>query len=195
MALHLDKKKIVAAAAVPAALLASGGLVWSASYSAFSATTSNPTNNWTSGTVALSDNDSETALFSATNLKPGASAAKCITVTSSGSLASTVKLYGTDYATTNNLAGSINLKVEEGTGSTSADCAGFTAGGAAIFDGTLTSFATTKTSFANGAGTWAPAAGTQTKSYRVTYVLNANTPDSAQGGTARVGLTWEAQNS
>ena len=195
MALHLNKKKLVAAAAVPAALLASGGLVWSASYSAFSATTSNPTNNWTAGTVALSDNDSETALFTATNLKPGATAARCITVTSSGSLASTVKLYGTDYATTNNLAANLNLKVEEGSGSTGADCAGFTAAGSAIFDGTLTSFATTKTSFATGAGTWAPAAGTQTKSYRVTYALSANTPDSAQGGTARVGLTWEAQNS
>ena len=195
MALHLNKKKLVAAAAVPAALLASGGLVWSASYSAFSATTSNPTNNWSAGTVALSDNDSETALFTATNLKPGATAARCITVTSSGSLASTVKLYGTDYATTNNLAANLNLKVEEGSGATNADCAGFTAAGAAIFDGTLTSFATTKTSFATGAGTWAPAAGTQTKSYRVTYVLNANTPDTAQGGTARVGLTWEAQNS
>ena len=195
MALHLNKKKIVAAVAVPAALLASGGMVWAASYSAFSATTSNPTNNWTAGTVALSDNDSETALFTATNLKPGSSAARCITVTSTGSLASTVKLYGTDYATTNNLAANLNLKVEEGSGSTSADCTGFTAAGAAIFDGTLTSFSTTRTSFANGAGTWAPAAGTQTKSYRVTYVLNANTPDSAQGGTARVGLTWEAQNS
>ncbi|MET0998254.1 MAG: TasA family protein [Marmoricola sp.] len=195
MALHLNKKKLIAAAAVPAALLASGGLVWSASYSAFSATTSNPTNNWSAGTVALTDNDSETALFTATNLKPGATAAKCITVTSTGSLASTVKLYSTDYATTNNLAGNINLKVEEGSGSTNADCTGFTAAGAAIFDGTLTSFSSTRTSFANGAGTWAPAAGTQTKSYRVTYLLSANTPDSAQGGTAKVGLTWEAQNS
>ncbi len=195
MALLKNKKKLIAAAAVPAALLASGGLVWSASYSAFSATTSNPTNNWTAGTVALTDSDAGTALFTATNLKPGATAAKCITVTSSGSLASTVKLYGTDYATTKDLAGNLNLKVEEGTGSTSADCASFTAGGgAAIFDGTLTSFAT-KTSFATGVGTWAPAAGTQTKSYRVTYTLSAATPDTAQGGTAQVGLTWEAQNS
>jgi hypothetical protein len=195
MALNLNKKKLVAAVAVPAALLASGGMVWAASYSAFSATTSNPTNNWTAGTVALADSDSETALFTATNLKPGATAAKCITVTSTGSLASTVKLYGTDYATTNGLAANLNLKVEEGSGSTNADCTGFTASGAAIFDGTLTSFATTRTSFANGAGTWAPAAGTQTKSYRVTYLLSANTPDTAQGGTAKVGLTWEAQNS
>jgi hypothetical protein len=195
MALHLNKKKIIAAAAVPAALLASGGLVWSASYSAFSATTASPTNNWSAGTVALTDNDSNTALFAASNLKPGATGAKCITVTSSGSLASTVKLYGTDYATTKDLAGNLNLKVEEGTGSTNADCAGFTPAGPAIFDGTLTSFASTKTSFANGAGTWAPAAGTQAKSYRVTYVLSTNTPDTAQGGTAQVGFTWEAQNS
>jgi hypothetical protein len=194
MALHLNKKKLVAAAAVPAALLASGGLVWSASYSAFSATTASPTNNWTAGTVALTDNDADTALFTASNLKPGATAARCITVTSSGSLASTVKLYGTEYATTKDLAGNLNLKVEEGSGSTNADCTGFTAAGAAIFDGTLSSFGA-KTSFATGVGSWTPAAGTQTKSYRVTYVLNANTPDSAQGGTAKVGLTWEAQNS
>ncbi len=195
MAIHLNTKKIIAAAAVPAALLASGGLVWSASYSAFSATTTNPTNNWTAGTVALTDNDAETALFTATNLKPGATAAKCITVTSTGSLASTVKLYGTDYATTNNLAANLTLKVEEGSGSTTADCTGFAAAGAAIFDGTMASFATGRTSFANGAGTWAPAAGTQTRSYRVTYTLGANTPDTAQGGTAKLGLTWEAQNS
>ena len=192
--INITRKQLVAGAAVPVAVIASGAMVWQASYSAFSATTSNPTNNWSSGTVELTDNDANTALFTATNLKPGATAARCITVTSSGSLASTVKLYGTDYATTNNLAGNLNLKVEEGSGSTTADCAGFTAAGSAIFDGTVTAFSG-KTSFANGVGTWAPAAGTQTKSYRVTYLLNAATPDTAQGGTAKVGLTWEAQNS
>ena len=47
--------------------------------------------------------------FVVTN-KPGATGAKCIAVTSTGSLASTVKLYGTSYATTNALEG---LKVVE----------------------------------------------------------------------------------
>lgn len=192
--INITRKQLVAGAAVPVAVIASGAMVWQASYAAFSDVTSNPTNNWSSGTVRLADNDSETALFAATNLKPGATAAKCITVTSSGSLPSTVKLYGTDYATTNNLASTLALKVEEGSGSTSAECAGFAAAGAAIFDGTLTAFSS-KTSFANGVGTWAPAAGTQTKSYRVTYTLSPATPDTAQGGTAKVGLTWEAQNS
>ena len=70
------------------AVLASGGLVWQSSYSAFSATTSNPTNNWSAGTVALSDDDSNTAMFTASNLKPGATGTKCIAVTSTGSRAS-----------------------------------------------------------------------------------------------------------
>src|SRR5262245_56233961 len=102
--LHRAPKKLIVGAAVPMAVLASGGLVWQSSYSAFSATTSNPTNNWTAGTVALSDDDSNTAMFTASNLKPGATGTKCIAVTSTGSLASTVKLYGTSYATTNALA-------------------------------------------------------------------------------------------
>ena len=188
-------KRFVAATAIPAAVIASGGLVWASSYSAFSATTASPTNNWTSGTVALGDDDNNVAMFNATNLKPGATGTKCIAVTSTGSLASTVKLYGTSYATTKDLSSNINLKVEEGTGATTASCAGFT-GGSTIFDGTMTSFGTSKTDFASGVGTWAPAAGTsQTKSYKVTYTLSASTPDSAQGGSAALGFTWESQNS
>src|SRR4051794_4529260 len=80
----ISRKQFIAGAAVPAAVLASGALVWQSSYSAFSATTSNPTNNWTAGTVALADDDSNTALFTATNLKPGSTGTKCIAVTSTG---------------------------------------------------------------------------------------------------------------
>ncbi len=193
--LNITRKQLVAGLAVPAAVLASGGMVWASSYSAFSATASNPTNNWSAGTVALADDDSNTAMFTASNLKPGATGVKCVAVTSSGTLASTVKLYGTSYATTNALADNINLKVEQGTGGSSANCAGFT-GASTLFDSTLSSFGATKTSFANGVGTWAPTgAANETKTYRVTYTLNANTPDSAQGGTAAVGFTWESQNS
>jgi hypothetical protein len=193
--LNISRKQLIAGAAIPAAVIASGGMVWASSYSAFSATTANPTSNWASGTVALSDDDSNTAMFTAANLKPGASGTKCVTVTSTGSLASSVKLYGTAYATTNALADNINLKVEQGTGATGANCAGFT-GASTLFDSTLSSFGTTKTSFATGVGTWAPTGtATETKSYRVTYTLISATPDSAQGGTAALGFTWESQNS
>jgi hypothetical protein len=190
----ITSKRFVAAAVIPAAVLASGGMVWASSYSAFSASTSNPTSNWTSGTVALADDDSNTAMFNAGNLKPSATAAKCITVTSSGSLGSSVKLYGTDYATTKGLADHLNLKVEEGTGGSAASCDGFTASGAAIFDGTAKSFGTTKTSFTTGVGSWTPAGGTVSKTYKITYSLASSTPDTAQGGTAGLGFTWEAQN-
>ncbi len=191
---NLSKKKLVAGAVVPLALVASGGMVWASSYSAFSATTSNPTNNWTAGTVALADDDSNTALFTASNLKPGATGNKCIVVTSSGSLAASVKLYGTSYASTKSLADNINLKVEEGTGGSFSNCTGFTAG-STIFDGTASAFGAGKTDFASGVGTWAPAGGTATKTYKVTYALSSSTPDSAQGGTAALGFTWESQNS
>ena len=131
-------------------------MVWQSSYSAFSATTASPTNNWTAGTVALSDDDSNTAMFTATNLKPGATGTKCIAVTSTGSLASTVKLYGTSYATTNALADNINLKVEEGTGATTASCTGFT-GASTLYDGAADHLRRPpRPSFATGVGTWAP---------------------------------------
>jgi len=193
--LNITPKKLIVGAAVPMAVLASGALVWQSSYSAFSATTASPTNNWAAGTVALSDDDSNTAMFTASNLKPGATGTKCIAVTSTGSLASTVKLYGTSYATTNALAPNINLVVEEGTGATSSSCAGFT-GGSTIYTGALSAFGTTKTSFATGVGSWAPTgSASETKSYRITYTLSSSTPDSAQGGTAALGFTWESQNS
>ncbi len=191
-------KKVVLAAAIPVALVASGALVLQASYAAFSATTTNPTENWSSGTVSLSDDDTGTAMFNATNLKPGATGTKCIAVTSTGSLASTVKLYGTSYATTKALGSSLNLTVEEGTGATFGSCTGFTpiASGSQVFSGTLDSFGTTKTSFATGVGVFAPTGtGNETRVYRITYTLSGSTPDSAQGGTASLGLTWEAQNS
>ena len=193
--LNITRKQLVAGAAIPAAVLFSGALVWQSSYSAFSANTSNPTNNWTAGSVTIADDDSNTAMFNVANMKPGATGVKCINVTASGSLASTVKLYATSYSTTNALAASVNLKIEEGTGSTNASCAGFT-GPSTLFDAALSSFGTTKTSFATGVSSWAPTgAGSEVKSYRVTYSLSGSTPDTAQGGTAAVGFTWESQNS
>ena len=116
--LTITRKQLVAGAAIPAAVLASGAMVWQSSYSAFSATSASPTNNWSAGTVALSDDDSNTALFTATNLKPGATGVKCIAVTSTGSLASTVKLYGTSYNTTNNHGPSYNTINNYGDGHT-----------------------------------------------------------------------------
>lgn len=185
---------------LPVAVMISGLLVWQSSYAAFSSTTDNPTSNWTAGSVALTDDDTNVALFTASNLKPGSTGTKCIVVTSTGSLASAVKLYATGYSTTNALGTYINLVVDEGTGGTFAtsgptSCTGFTLG-TNDYTGTLAGFATAKTNFATGVSAWTPTgSGSESKTYRFTYTLDAATPNTAQGGTAAAGFTWEAQNS
>lgn len=189
--------RLAAWIAVPAALVASGVVVSTASYSAFSATTTNPTSNWTAGTVALSDDDANTALFAATNLKPGSTDSKCITVTSTGSLPSTVKLYATSPSTSSVLAQNTTIKIEQGTGGGFSSCSGFTpaATGGTLFENSLPTLGTQATSFASGLGAWTTTgAASETRVYRVTYTVAANTPNTAQGTTASIGLTWEAQN-
>lgn len=190
--------KLATLLAVPAAVAVSGLVVSQASYSAYSATTVNPTNNWATGTVALADDDSNTAAFTATNLKPGSTGTRCIAVTSSGSLAANVKLYATTPTSTKDLAANINLKVTQGTGGSFGSCTGFTAldTGAGLYTGTLDGFGKTYTGFNNGLGTWAPTGtANETRTYQITYTVKTEAPDATQGGTASLGLTWEAQNS
>jgi hypothetical protein len=62
---HRRNTRLLTAAALAGGLVASGALVWHASYSAFSAQTANPSSDWNAGTVALSDDDSSTAMFNA----------------------------------------------------------------------------------------------------------------------------------
>lgn len=191
--------KIAKLAVIPLALVASGLVVSQASYSAYSDATTNPTNSWTSGTVALSDDDSSTALFTATNLKPGSTGEKCIVVSSTGSLPAVVKLYGTGSATTKALSSSLNLTITQGSGGSFGSCTGFNPAstGASVYSGTVAGFASAATGYASGVGSWTTAGGTaaESRTYRVSYSLADNAPDSTQGGTASLGFTWEAQNS
>jgi hypothetical protein len=195
---------VASVATTAAGMLVSAGLVWHASYSGFSASTANPTDNWAAGSVALTDDDSGSALFTVSNLKPGSTGTKCIVVTSNASLASTVKLYATagSFAQTNTLADNLTLTVTQGTSTSSGgNCAGFSAdaGGANTTTGSITAFASGYTDFANGFGTWTPAAGNGVaKTYQIAYTLNSGATqpqtDAMQGGTAQLGFTWEEQN-
>lgn len=195
---RLRHARLFGIVAVLAGVLGSAGAVWQASYSAFSSTTVNPGNNWSAGTVALSDDDNNTALFTATNLKPGSTGTKCIAVTSTGSLASTVKLYGTNSSTTNALSSSLNLTITQGTGGGFGSCTGYSplATGSSVYSGTVAGFASSATSFATGLGSWAPTGtASETRVFQFTYTLDAAAPNTVQGGTAAIGFTWEAQNS
>ncbi len=194
---------IVSLIAVPAALAASGLVVAQSSYSAYSATTVNPTSNWATGTVALADDDSNTAAFTASNLKPGSTGTRCIVVSSTGSLPASVKLYGTSASTTKALASSITFSITQGTGgSFGGGCSGYTplASGSSVYTGTLADFSSSATSFSNGVGSWATTgAGTvanpETRTYQLSYTVKSDATNDTQGGTAALGFTWEAQNS
>ena len=85
-----------------------------ATWSAYSSTTSNTNNQFQTGSVTLTDNDSGTAMFNMTNARPGDTVSKCITVSYSGSLTSNVRLYGATTAG-NGLDQYLDLKVTRGT--------------------------------------------------------------------------------
>jgi hypothetical protein len=178
-------------------MAATSAIVWQASYSAFSATTSNAANNWAAGTVVLSNDSASTAMFNASNLKPGSTGTHCIAVTSTGTLPSAVKLYTTSPSTTNALSTYITLTITQGTGGSFASCTGFVAdsSGSAIYSGTLANIGTANTSYATGLTTWSPTgSASETKVYQFVYTVSTSAPNSVQGGTAAVGFTWEADN-
>lgn len=182
---------------IPAALLAAGIVVSTASYSAFSADTSDGKDNWSMGSVELSNDAKSNALFSASNLKPGSTGTNCIAVTSSGSLPSAVKLYATNVEQTKDLGSYVNVKVDQGTGGGYGTCEGFTpAGSGSLYNDSLTKFASSHTNYATGIGAWQPT-GTkaETKTFQITYTVSPDAPSSLMGAKASLGFTWEAQNS
>jgi hypothetical protein len=163
-----------------------------ATTAAFTSTTANAANSWSAGTVALTDDDSGTAMFAATAMAPGDAVTRCITVSYSGSVDAAVRLYGSITGGTG-LGTYLNLTVERGAGGSFADCTGFVSA-ESVYTGTLAGFTATHTGFANGAGTWSPVGGApvDTMTYRFTTTLQDD--NAAQGLSATAAFTWEAQS-
>lgn len=190
-----NRTKIVRSLAVVGVV---GSLAAFGVFAAFSGQTENPGNSVTAGTVEISDNDGDTALYSMANAAPSDSTTSCIQVTYSGSLPADVALYTTD--TISALGAEVTLDIEAGTQEPFAvDCTGFTADtGGSLFSGTLSSFATTHDSYVNGLSDYPGDAATEWTTgddvvYRVTATLNENATLEA-GTTGTHALTWEAQN-
>lgn len=172
-----------------AAVLLVGILVVTASSAAFSGTTDNSGNTWSAGTVILTDDDAGSAMFTASDMAPGASVIECIVVSYSGTLVpSDVNLYGVSGGI--GLDAYLDVIIEEGSGGIFGNCVGFAAS-STIYTGTLANFAATHTNFANGAGAWNPAANPESKTYRITVTVQDN--NLAQGLNDTATFTWEAQ--
>lgn len=176
----------IAAALLAGALLASG-LVMQRTAALFGASTGNPANAFGTGTVSLGDDDSGAALFSANSLVAGATATRCIVVTYGGSVGASVRFYVP--SATGSLASALDMVVEEGTGGSASTCSGFS--GTQLFSGTLAALAATATNFGTGLGTFAPTGTGQSRTYRITYTVQAGAPT---GATATAILQWEAQS-
>jgi hypothetical protein len=169
-------------------------------YGLFTATSQNAGNEITSGTVEFTDNDSGSALYNATGVRPGETIARCIKTTYTGSLPVAVRLYSP--STPGPLAQYIDLTITQGTqaSSTFPSCTGFTPDATGvIFTGTLQSFEQTRTGYASGlATTPVGKAGWSTGEalvYRVQATLQATAPDSSQGWSSGVhSFVWEARN-
>jgi hypothetical protein len=204
MGKHAEKRRrrrgpLAIAIALVVGMLVSALTAWDASQSAFSATTQNGGNSWSTGSVQLTDNDGgSTAMFSASGLTPSsAQVDECIEVTYNGSAsASAVKIYGLSTMTTG-LAPYVNLTITKGTaGSTTFDnCTGFTADttNPYSYSGTLATFdGACYDSWAHGCDVhWAAAPG-ESRWFKFSTTIASD--NNAQGLTlSSVPFTWEAQ--
>ena len=163
-------------------------------FSAFSATTDNTGNFFNAGTVSISDNDAGSAMYQITAATPLVPVVKCIQVTYTGSLDSTVSLYASAVGA---IGQYVDLTIDKGTGmGVFPDCTGFTSQ-ANVFTGTLGSFATGHTNFATGSvaapGAQAVWQQNDVLVYRFTLTLQNNA--AANGLTSgNHSFTWVAQN-
>jgi hypothetical protein len=143
--------------------------------------------------VTITDDDGASAMFSAGNMKPGDTVVECITVTYSGSLDASVKLYGSLTAG-DGLDDYLDLTVERGSGGSFGDCTGFSASETVYAPGTLDGFTGTHTSFGTGAGTWSPTGGAPDDDMTYRFTVTLQDDNNAQGLTTTATFTWEAQN-
>ncbi|HSL16256.1 MAG TPA: SipW-dependent-type signal peptide-containing protein [Actinomycetota bacterium] len=180
-----------------------GSIAGIGTFSAFSDTTENAGNTFAAGTVYITDNDADSAMFDSNAANPAANAvavppgaanavSSCITVTYLGTMDADVKIYGGGF--TGPLSGSLTMTVEEGQGAAGfGDCTGFVADGT-VYTGAFDAFAP---DYAGGyltGGTW-------TKDDSVDYRITIEVQDdnSANGGAAPLAtdpftFTWEARN-
>ncbi|GEP35334.1 hypothetical protein NSZ01_31020 [Nocardioides szechwanensis] len=195
--------KIAVTAATPVAMIAAAALIWQSSYAAFSGTTRNSGNDWSTGSIALTDDDAGSARFQVTNMLPGQTQTKCITVTATTTAPGTVKAYALNaVASTSGLESAIKVTVNTGDGGSFADCTGFVAHttGNPIINNTSLANLALASSYANGVGGWPVIAGTQSRTYQITWTfdttgLTQTQVDNFQGTHTGLDLQWELQSS
>lgn len=193
-------RKISMFAAAPLAILIAGGMVWQGSQAAFTASTRNSGNSWSSGNVVLTDDDQGSASFSVENIVPGQTGEKCIVVTSQSNIPGEVRAYTQNLVTSKGLEKKIFFDVEQGTGGSFDDCTGFTSTANEVPELPLSILATANRDFATGGAPW-DTAGTpgETQVYRGTWRfdttgMSQDEVNALQGARVSIDLVWELQS-
>jgi hypothetical protein len=181
------KGVITLVSALVIGLVASG-----ATFSAFNAQTSNAGNTFNTGTVSIADNDSGTAMFALTGMRPGSPVSKCIQVTYTGTLAAAVKLYGATTAGTG-LESYLQLTVTRGTVSSGAfpACSGFSADATSpvLYSGLMSAFpGTLGTAIADPNSAWVTS---ETHAYQ--FTVDVADDNNAENKSATETFTWDAR--
>jgi hypothetical protein len=172
-------------------------------FSAFSSQTSNPGNNFSAGTVNISDNDGNVAAYNVSGGKPGSTQSECVRVVYTGSLDTDVHLYTPE--TIGTLGPYVNLTITPGTQSTpNVNCTGFTPdAGGAVYNGTLSAWGSGHHDYASGLSVLPSASATKwATNDAVVYKIQATLADdnNANGGsgsaltTGTHSFVWEAHN-
>lgn len=192
-------RKLTAMLVVGAVALPGG-----ATLAAYTATTGNDGNRIEAGSVSLGDNDNGNAMLSLSAANPGATDSGCIKVRFDGSLASTVRLYGT--TTGSGLDQYLDLKVTRGVFNPTEPafdlCTNFQAdstnyigqGNGVMYSGTLQGF---PDDYAGGlvdptSGSPESWATGEEHIYKIEVTLQSNV--LAEGKNATQSFTWEARN-
>jgi hypothetical protein len=170
-------------------------------YPAFSSSATNPGDSFSAGTVTISDNDAGGTMMSLSGAVPGDSDSGCIRVLYSGSLSSTVRLYGSISGA---LAPYLTLTVTRGADPAPSfpSCSGFTpdptdyigAGPGVIYSGSLTSFPGSAATGIEDPVAASPETWTTSEDhvYRLHVVL-VNDP-AARNKSASASFTWQSRN-
>jgi hypothetical protein len=182
-----------------AVLGVAGAVAGSGAFSAFSKTTSNDGNAVTAGDVTLADNDASQAAYDIPTAKPGDTDERCVRVTFSGNLPSTVKLYRTAFSGSTGLESNVNLTISKSATGAQADCSDFGSSTSVFSTAALSTFSAT--SFSNGIALTDQTGNAvwnngDAVTYRITATLpSSGVPDTAQGKTTGThSFVWEAQN-
>jgi hypothetical protein len=180
-----------------------GGAAGFGTWSAFSATTENTGNTFATGTVVIGDSDGggTSPMLALADASPGTTDTSCITVTYTGSLPSSVHLYGTTAGT--GLDQYLNLVVTRGSGAAGFDdCTGFTSdttdyigsGNGVIYSGTLQGFPDAYGSAIVDPVAGSPESWTNPESHEYRFAVTVQDNTNAQGLNASQSFTWEARN-